>query len=196
MQKTAGLLFFLGGSLVILGIVTAEIFYPPGYSISHNMISNLAATPPPDSVIHQPSAGIFDSSMIVSGVLISCGAYFMYRAKCARGLVLALAVMGVGASSVGIFPASHAFLHPIIALTTFFAGGVAAILSVNSTIMPFKYIAFICGAISITLLLLGILSPDVLTPYLGRGGVERWIAYPILLWLTGFGGYLMNVRKA
>ncbi len=27
---------------------------------------------------------------------------------------------------------------------------------------------------------------------LGLGGLERWIAYPILLWITGFGGYLMG----
>jgi len=25
---------------------------------------------------------------------------------------------------------------------------------------------------------------------LGIGGVERWVAYPILLWLAGLGGHL------
>jgi hypothetical protein len=25
---------------------------------------------------------------------------------------------------------------------------------------------------------------------LGIGGVERWVAYPIVIWVTGFGGYL------
>jgi hypothetical protein len=24
------------------------------------------------------------------------------------------------------------------------------------------------------------------------GGLERWVAYPILLWILGFGGYLMG----
>ncbi|WP_254662945.1 hypothetical protein [Haladaptatus sp. W1] len=27
---------------------------------------------------------------------------------------------------------------------------------------------------------------------LGSGGVERWVAYPLLLWVTGFGGYLLG----
>ncbi|MCX9076244.1 MAG: hypothetical protein OIN88_16610 [Candidatus Methanoperedens sp.] len=27
---------------------------------------------------------------------------------------------------------------------------------------------------------------------LGPGGMERMIAYPVLLWGTGFGGYLMS----
>ena len=26
---------------------------------------------------------------------------------------------------------------------------------------------------------------------LGDGGVERWIAYPTVLWMLAFGGYLM-----
>jgi hypothetical protein len=31
---------------------------------------------------------------------------------------------------------------------------------------------------------------------LGEGGIERWIAYPAVLWLTLFGGYLMGSRGA
>jgi hypothetical membrane protein len=195
MHRIAGLFFFLGGSIVILGIMSAEIFYP-GYSISLNMISNLAATPPPDSIVREPSADIFDFSMLISGIFITCGAYCLYRSKYRSLLAISVAVMGMAASAVGIFPAYHAILHPVVAFTTFLAGGIAAILSANTVGIPFKYIAFGCGAVSIALLLLGIFSPDVLIPYLGKGGVERWVAYPTLLWLIGYGGYLMNVRKA
>jgi hypothetical protein len=31
---------------------------------------------------------------------------------------------------------------------------------------------------------------------LGEGGIERWIAYPAVLWLTVFGGRLMASRTA
>jgi hypothetical protein len=31
---------------------------------------------------------------------------------------------------------------------------------------------------------------------LGEGGIERWIAYPAVLWLTVFGGFLMGGRGA
>ncbi len=56
---------------------------------------------------------------------------------------------------------------------------------------PFRYFSVIMGATSLLNLLLyyvlGESSPFVL---FGLGGLERWIAYPILLWVTGFGGYL------
>jgi hypothetical protein len=30
---------------------------------------------------------------------------------------------------------------------------------------------------------------------LGVGGLERWIAYPVVLFILGFGGYLMGDAK-
>jgi hypothetical membrane protein len=193
MQKTAGLLFFLGGSLVVLGIMTAEIFYPPGYNVSLNMISNLGSTPPPDSIIRQPSAAIFDYVMMLSGLLIFLGAYFLHVSKSDRSLILAIAVMGISAAGVGIFPAYHAIIHPLVALLTFFSGGIAAILSARLVTSPFRAIALLFGITGLTLLALGTLMPSVIVPIFGKGGTERWIAYPILLWLCGFGGYLMSI---
>jgi hypothetical protein len=35
-------------------------------------------------------------------------------------------------------------------------------------------------------------SPATLFPFIGMGGTERWIAYQIILWLTGFGSYFMH----
>jgi len=31
---------------------------------------------------------------------------------------------------------------------------------------------------------------------LGVGGIERIVAYPLLLWVVGFGGYLMGSSQA
>jgi hypothetical protein len=31
---------------------------------------------------------------------------------------------------------------------------------------------------------------------LGIGGLERWVAYPVALWVTGFGGYLLGFSAA
>lgn len=30
-------------------------------------------------------------------------------------------------------------------------------------------------------------------PTLGSGGTERWVVYPILLWVIGFGAYLLGM---
>jgi hypothetical protein len=46
----------------------------------------------------------------------------------------------------------------------------------------------VLGAITlITLLFAG-----MLIPVLGDGGTERWIAYPIIFWITGLGGYFLG----
>jgi len=54
--------------------------------------------------------------------------------------------------------------------------------------MPFSSISVILG-----LMTLGALSLFLGGIYLGlgRGGMERMIAYPVLMWGAGFGGYLM-----
>ncbi|HSD57362.1 MAG TPA: DUF998 domain-containing protein [Methanotrichaceae archaeon] len=111
-------MLFIVGVLAFLGIITAEALYP-GYSTSQNQISDLGATQPPNSIIMQPSATIFNTTMIISGLLIIATAYYIHLAFRSRDVTVSLALFGLG-------------------------------------------------------------------------GLERWIAYPILLWVTGFGGYLMG----
>jgi hypothetical protein len=47
------------------------------------------------------------------------------------------------------------------------------------------------GAVTIVFLLLAFFAPNTVFPVLGDGGTERWVAYPAILWITGFGGYLL-----
>ncbi len=61
--KLSGILFFLAGSLTLMGIITAETFYPSGYSTFKSEISDLGATRQPNSVSFEPSASIFNSVM-------------------------------------------------------------------------------------------------------------------------------------
>lgn len=192
MQKVAGLFFFLAGCVILLGILTAEIFYSTNYSISLNRISNLGSTPPPHSIIRQPSAAIFDTSLIISGIMILMGAYFLYQSLKKKLLIIALSVLGIGCFGVGVLPAYHAAIHPLIALIAFLGGGISAIVSSKNTTSPFSWLALCLGMISLLLLFLGVVMPHTVVPYLGAGGTERWIMYPVLLWLTGFGGYLMS----
>lgn len=189
--KTAGALFFLAGSLIIMGILTAEIFYP-GYSITTNMISTLGSTPPPDSIIREPSARIFDFTILFAGILILIGNYLLKPRKI---LYISLATMGIGVAGVGIFPAYHQYAHPISALLAFSGGGISAILSAKETRNPFRLISVLFGGISLLFLFTGIFFTHLIVPILGAGGTERWAAYPAILWLVGFGGYLMNGKN-
>lgn len=189
----AGALMLLAGVIAFMGIITAEALYPEGYSTSQNAISDLGATEPPNSVIEQPSATIFNTIMMVAGVLV-LGAAFCLQAGFRRVVVsIFTGLTGLGMLGVGVFPGDYGNIHAIFALLVFIAGGLAAILSVMVTKPPFSAIAVILGVVGlVSLLLYMVLGDSSPMAGLGIGGVERWVAYPILIWIMSFGGYLMG----
>ncbi|MDA8217060.1 MAG: DUF998 domain-containing protein [Dehalococcoidales bacterium] len=188
-RVVAGLLLFLAGSAILMGIITAEVFYPPGYSTAQNEISDLGATRPPNSVIYQPSATIFNATMMVTGAMILVSTFFFQRSVGRWIVTIPLALLGVSVLGVGIFPGNNAVIHPIFALTAFLFGGLAAVASAFVVTSPARYAFGVFGAI----ILLALTAVDSLIPVLGDGGTERWIAYPVVLWLVGFGGYLLGM---
>jgi hypothetical membrane protein len=187
--RLAGALLFLAGAFALMGIITGEIFYPQDYTTAHSEISDLGATRPPDSVTYQPSATIFNTTMIVAGLMVVLGAVAAQRAHGSWWSSVPLALMGVGMVGVGVFPGNNADIHPLFALLTFVSGGVAAILSAVVVRGPFRFIAPLFGLVA----LVSLFGAGTLIPLLGDGGTERWVAYPILLWITGFGGYLQGI---
>ncbi len=188
----AGALLVLAGCVALMGIISAETFYP-GYSTARNAISDLGASEPPNSVILQPSATIFNLTMILTGLLVIGAALALGRAGFVWPATVPLGLFGLGALLVGIFPGNWGNIHALAALLTFVAGGVAAIASVVAVRGPLRIIAPVLGAISLLTLAsyyaLGGASP--MTAF-GPGGLERWIAYPVLLFVLAFGGYLMG----
>lgn len=191
-KNIAGMLLFSAGVLAFLGIITAETLYP-GYSTSQNMISDLGATEPPNSIIIQPSSSIFSASMFVCGLLILAASFFIQRAFRKLKLTVLLGLFGTGVLGVGIFNGSYGDIHAIFALLAFLMGSLTAIASFRVQKAPMSYFSIILGGIALLDLILyyimGGASPFAI---FGLGGLERWIAYPILLWVTGFGGYLMG----
>jgi hypothetical membrane protein len=188
----AGTLFFLAGFLALLGIITAEVLYP-GYSTIKE-ISDLGASRPPDSVIMEPSATIFNTTMVVTGGLVLTGTGLLSRRVGRRGVTVALALFGFGVIGVGFFPGNRVPWHGLFALLTFVSGGVSALAAVRFLSGPFRYLSGLAGTIALLALASAIFLGDA-NPllFLGLGGVERWVVYPILLWLIGFGGYLLGV---
>ena len=189
--RLGGGLLLVAGTTIFMGIITAEALYPGTFSTGANEISDLGGTRPPNSVILQPSATIFNVAMIVIGVLVMSGSWFIERAFARRSVTLPIAVLGVGALGVGLFPGNTGNPHAIFAMVTFISGGIAALSAARVTSAPFRYISVLLGAASLATLgsymLLGDVSPIAV---LGIGGVERWIVYPVVLWITAFGGYL------
>ena len=195
-QKIGGALLAIAGMVILMGIITAEALMPAAanYSTSASDISHLGGSDPPNSVIVQPAATIFDATMILGGLMIIVGAYCVYRAFGRLGVTIPTALLGIGALGVGVFPAPTGGVHDLFALLTFFVGGVAAILAYTVEASPLRYISVVLGAIPLLILvLMTILGESFGLPaFLGAGGAERWVAYPIVLWLVVFGGYLMG----
>jgi len=189
----AGLLLFLAGVVAFMGIITAESLYPAGYSTSGNEISDLGATEPPDSVIEEPSATIFNTVMMVSGALIILAAVNIQVGFGRWAAPVLVGLFGLGALGVGIFPGDTGTVHALFAMLTFVTGGAAAIVSVTIMAPPLSYVSVLLGIVALVTLLLHLIMGDS-SPLagMGIGGVERWVAYPILLWVTGLGGYLLG----
>ena len=162
-----------------MGIIIAEALYP-GYSTSENYISDLGVG---------PSALIFNSSVFLLGVLVVAGSYFIQRAFNSKLFFLLLTLTGIGAMGVGLFTEDAGVAHTIFSLITFVFAGLSAMLSYRLLKPPLSYFSIILGALSLLALVLFI-SGNYLG--LGKGGMERMIAYPALLWAIGLGGHLIG----
>jgi hypothetical membrane protein len=191
----AGCLLAVAGALVLMGIVTAEALYDATYTTRLNEISDLGATRPPDSVSYQPSSGIFNGVMIAAGLMIIAAACMLHRGLGILRVTISIALLGIGVLGVGLFPGNRTPFHGIFALVAFVSGGVAAILSAKAQDGPLRYVSTGLGGVSLASLLFAIFGSSTLVfDEMGDGGVERWVAYPVVLWMVAFGGYLAAAR--
>lgn len=196
LARIAGTLLLMAGAIAFMSIITAESLYPTVYTTGGSEISDLGGTDPPNSIIVQPSAAIFDTAMMVTGVFLIVGSGCAYAAYRRKSLAIPLALFGIGALGVGIFPGYTGGTHLIFAELTFISGAVAAILSYRLLAGPLRYIAVLLGAIALvnTIAYTFLQESWFVAAGLGIGGLERWIVYPVLLWTIGLGGYLLGMR--
>lgn len=188
----AGLLLFAAGAIVLMGIITAEALYDANYTTHDNEISDLGATVPPESVSYQSSSTILNSSILAAGAAIIAAAVLLWREGQSRRFVIPLLLLGIGAFGVGVFPGNRAPVHGLFALLTFLSGGLTGVLGAKFFVQPFRNCSLVLGIVALGALAAGLFASGT-TVYeeLGKGGIEGWIAYPVILWLVVSGGYLM-----
>lgn len=186
----------LAGVAILMGIITAEALFTFPYSTANNTISDLGSTWQPGDQVREPSATIFNWTMILTGLMIAAAATVTRRTIGSRALTISLTLLGVFIFLVGIFPGNEingspdtSGVHPVVALLTFLSGGVAAILAGRVTRAPFRYISIALGVVALLSIALSGWLGDT---KLGSGGIERWVAYPIVLWLVAFGAYVLG----
>ena len=185
------MLLFLAGSIILMGIITAEAYYPPGYTTAQSQISDLGATVNPNSISYQPSASIFNYTMILAGLLIALASGLQHQYFKKFLFTIPLLLLGAGLLGVGFFPGNRDPYHGIFSLLTFNMGGLMALASFKIVQSPFRYIGMLFGLITIITLY----GASLFIPIIGDGGTERWVAYPVVLWVTGIGGYMMALKK-
>lgn len=186
----SGLMLFLAGFIIFMGIITGEIFYTLPFSTRSNYISELAAALPPNPT-PVLSANIFNWTCIISGVLIMIPAYLILKSNKKLLLTIPLGIFGLGFLGVGLFPGDMPPYHIIFALLIFLSGGMGAIMSFKMVVGPLRYVLMCFGIASLIFLFFG----KFFVPSLGVGGQERWLLYPEVFWIMGLGGYLLGTTK-
>jgi len=192
-SKVAGILVFVGAVQFILGMLVAECLYP-NYSVSQNYISDLGVG---------ATAPIFNVSIFLLGVMVLASDYFLKQKIQSRIFLSFLALCGIGSMGVGIFPENSPYmLHTAFSLIAFLFSALSAIASYKIQKPPLSYFAVILGLMSLVALVLFAYSETFVNLCgaqaaelylgLGKGGLERMIAYPVLLWATAFGVYLIT----
>lgn len=176
-----------------MGFITGEAVYPGHYTTYANTVSDLSGTEPPHSIMVQPSRTIFIVTMLVAGVMLLAGDAFLARVTDRRRLVVTTGLLGLGCLGVGVFPGNVATWHPLFATMAFVGGSLAALMSRKVIDGALRHFA---TAFGVTALLATVFASESMKHWgpqdaLGRGGIERWIVYPVLFWLVAFGAYLM-----
>jgi hypothetical membrane protein len=192
-RSLLGTLLFVGAAQFILVMTVAEALYP-GYNTTTNYISDLGVG---------STALLFNTSVALFGVMALLGAAFGRRSL-GTPLTLTLVLAGAGAVGVGLFPETTGAPHQICSLIEFFFGASSAIISYRIMRRPLSYFSVVLGVIALVALVLlvpielrashGILYLPLYDLVIGRGGMERMIAFPILVWGLGFGGFMMGSR--
>lgn len=182
----AGVCFVaLAGWFVTASMLSAALV--PEYAIGPSSIGELG--------VASESALPFNLSLLAVGILTVVGGYLFYRSHGTPWLLGAFALAGLGAFGAGVFPLDAGALHAIFALLAFVSYNVAAVGTGVRIRGPMVVVSVVLGAVGLVFLVVTLVgdagNPGVFGP-IGRGGAQRMIVYPPMLWLLIFGGYLMG----
>lgn len=186
--QAAGILLLIAALQFFMAVNLAETQFP-GYSPAIDTLSRLGGTIPPV----EPSATIFNISVVILGVLCLTSVYLILKSGGCRLFSSCLAISAACAMGVGVFPIYTGSFHMVFAILTFIFGSLAVLFSYRLGLnIPMVIVSMFTGFTSLLIIISGgiwsLNNPFII--YLGLGGMERFIVYPILLYLLALGGYL------
>jgi len=207
--RHGAIVFVIAALQFIVANIITQIGYGSSYSLSQNYISDLGAANCglfngsgsfPGHYACSPWHVVFNVSIIVMGLLIVLGVLLIRTAFPARrsrtiGLGL-LAIAGIGAIGVGLFPEDvNLSVHSVSAILAFAGGGLALLVLAFAMFRDtrwdgFRAFTMICGLVDLVALILFV---DQAYLGLGVGGMERLIVAPVLLWSIVIGIHLARI---
>jgi hypothetical membrane protein len=188
--RRAGVLLTSAGIGFLFVVTVLEAVYPD-YSVHANTISDLLAIGTTTSLIGEPVLFLVAISWIA-------GAYYLFKDGGKRGLMILNMLPGTGLLLAVLSPENvNVSIHSVGAVLAFIPGAVAVIVSFRMIASPFRYFAAALGTVSLlgTIIEFGAYYSAIVQQTLGPGGWERIIVYPLLIWLMGFGGYLLGWKE-
>jgi len=186
-KTNAGYLLALAAGQFLVLLMLGESI-APGYSMHENAISDLGTIGETELM--------FNASLFVLGLLNFISGFVLYKVLDDKKLLVVFALGGIGAMGAGLVPLDSPIgVHGLFALFAFVFLNVEAMVAGRLGRSPLDKISIALGILGIIFVPVMILvdsgSLDV-SNSIGHGGVERMIAFPCLIWMILFGGYLLS----
>ncbi len=180
----------------VVQAVVSVAWSHPSYSWRLNAISDLGARHCGQfdgRYVCSPAHVAMNVSLIVLGLGMALGSVlFLGQFGHSRTGFLLMAVAGLGAMLVGLFPEDTVYwVHITGADLAFLVGNVALIAFGFSRRFPrwLRWYATGSGVVALAALYLFLTHHRF---FMGLGGMERVVAYPQTIWLIVFGAYMCN----
>jgi hypothetical membrane protein len=152
-----------------------------------NAISDLGTIP--------ESSLLFNLTLVLTGVLTLVGGLLLHRTHERKLITVLFILAGMGAIGAGIFNLNSPGIHGLFALLAFVTFNLLAITCAGMVIQPLKTLSIMLGVVGLIFVVFMFLGDSgTLGSFgpIGHGGVERMIVYPVMIWMLGFGGYLLG----
>ncbi len=181
-RRTTGKALLAGAALFFAALAFLEAI-EPGYDRFAQVISDLGLG---------PNAWAFNGLSMVAGAGLVAMAWLLFKARGDAVFSALLAAAGIGLVGIGTFTKNVWPIHQVAAFATFVAGPLAAVWSAKGGKGKWKLAFAGLGLLSLVALAL-FASGNYLG--LGRGGMERLIVYPLIVWAALFGRHLAAGEK-
>ena len=178
-RELAGVLLFVAIIQFAFLANISQILYD-GYSIEETLLSDLG-------VWEQPSALVFNTSLVIFGILGIGIGVVLWPDKKLNFIPLLFVLCGIGMLIMAAFPITIEWAHDVGAFLAFILIAVIALACYWTFPGPFRYLSLVIGIIGF---FTEITYKTGIYFGLGVAGSERMIIFPLFLWMAAFAAVL------